>query len=105
MLQSLEGVLLGMLMLRVKRRAVWQSMQALAIHNAMTIMAGASILIISVELSALANFGLLARQRTQVLPFLVMIPCMVVVAARRRKTEPAADGSAPFPAWASASRS
>ena len=28
-------------------------------------------------LSSLANFGLLARQRTQVLPFLFMLICMV----------------------------
>jgi uncharacterized membrane protein len=102
MLQSLEGVFLGMLIL-VKRRSVWHSIKSWR-HNAMTIMVFAAILIISVELASLANFGLLARQRTQVLPFLVMIPCMAKI-SRRRRTEPAPEGSAPFPAWASASRS
>lgn len=102
MLQSLEGVfLLGLF--AVKRRSVWQSIRGWR-RNAMTIMAGAAILVISVELSALANFGLLARQRTQVLPFLVMIPCMVKLAPRRQP-EPAAEGSVPYTAWASASRS
>ncbi|MCA1726344.1 MAG: hypothetical protein LC722_01415 [Actinobacteria bacterium] len=102
MLQSLEGVFL-LSLLGFKRRAAWAAVKTWR-HNAMTIMVAAAILIISVELTALANFGLLARQRTQVLPFLVMVPCMAKV-AKRRKTEPAADRSAPFPAWASASRS
>ncbi len=102
MLQSLEGVMLMGLFV-VKRREVWRAVRRWR-DNAMTIMAGASVLIISVELAALANFGLLARQRTQVLPFLVMIPCMVTI-PRKVKRDPATENTAPFPAWASVSRS
>ena len=101
-LQSLEGVLLLSLFV-VKRREVWRAMRHWR-DNAMTIMASASVLIISVELAALANFGLLARQRTQVLPFLVMIPCMVSL-PRKVKRDPVTENTAPFPAWASVSRS
>ena len=101
-LQSLEGVMLMGLFL-VKRKEVWRAIRSWRV-NAMVIMAAASILIISVELSSLANFGLLARQRTQVLPYLVMFPCMVKL-PRRRKVDPADDGSAPYQAWASVTRS
>jgi hypothetical protein len=44
----------------------------------------------SVILASLPNFGLLARQRTQVLPFLCMLLCMVRRSPRR--------GQAPAPA-------
>jgi hypothetical protein len=101
-LQSLEGVLLLSLFL-LKRREVWRAVATWR-KNAMIVMAFAAVLILSVELSSLANFGLLARQRTQVLPFLVMIPCMVKL-PRRRKVEAVEDGSAPYQAWASVTRS
>lgn len=102
MLQSLEGVfILGLLL--AKRRSVWRAMRSWR-SNAMVVMAAAAVLIISVELASLANFGLLARQRTQVLPYLVMIPCMMR-APRRVKVDPVDDGSAPFQAWASVSAS
>jgi hypothetical protein len=101
-LQSLEGVLLLLLFL-AKRREVWRAMASWR-QNAMIVMAVAAFVIISIELASLANFGLLARQRTQVLPFLVMITCMVKL-PRRQKVEPAEDGSAPYQAWASVTRS
>ena len=56
--------------------------------NGMVILAVGSFLSISVILSALSNFGLLARERTQVLPFLFMLPCMVRVT--RARPQPAA---------------
>ncbi|MEX2458549.1 MAG: hypothetical protein WD770_06145 [Actinomycetota bacterium] len=101
-LQSMEGVLLLLLFL-AKRREVWRALASWR-QNAMIVMAVAAFLIISIELASLANFGLLARQRTQVLPFLVMITCMVKL-PRRQKVEPAEDGSAPYQAWASVTRS
>ena len=73
-------------------------------QNAMIVMAVAAFVIISIELASLANFGLLARQRTQVLPFLVMITCMVKL-PRRQKVDSSEDGSAPYQAWASVTRS
>ena len=45
--------------------------------NGMVFFAALSWFSISVILSSLGNFGLLARQRTQVLPFLFMLICMV----------------------------
>jgi hypothetical protein len=74
-LTSLEGVLLGILILSRRRQILggfrrWRS-------NGMVLFAGAAFLAFSIILASLANFGLLARQRTQVLPFLFMLICMV----------------------------
>jgi hypothetical protein len=72
---ALEGVLIvGLLVSRFREvlRAVaaWRT-------NGMVMLILGSFFGISLILSALPNFGLLARQRTQVLPFLLMIPAMV----------------------------
>jgi hypothetical protein len=74
-LTSLEGVLLGLLILS-RRRQIWRGLGTWR-NNGMVLLAGAAFLAFSVILSSLANFGLLARQRTQVLPFLFMLICMV----------------------------
>jgi hypothetical protein len=63
----------------------------------MVLLAVGSFLSISVILSALGNFGLLARQRTQVLPFLFMLPCMVKIPRRRRLESVPADGVSAAP--------
>jgi len=74
-LTSLEGVLVGVLIVSRRREILrglrqWRS-------NGMVLFAVAAFLGLSVILSSLANFGLLARERTQVLPFLFMLICMV----------------------------
>jgi hypothetical protein len=52
----------------------------------------------SVILASLPNFGLLARQRTQVLPYLFMLLCMVRRPSRRGPApapEPSHDAAVP----------
>ncbi|MDP9243292.1 MAG: hypothetical protein M3O84_08980 [Actinomycetota bacterium] len=84
---AMEGIVLaGVLFLN--RRAIFAGLRHWR-SNGMVILAVGSFLSISVILSALSNFGLLARQRTQVLPFLFMLPCMVRV-SRRQARVPAA---------------
>jgi hypothetical protein len=81
-LTSLEGVLLGLLILS-RRRQIWRGLGQWR-QNGMVLFAGAAFLAFGVILSSLANFGLLARQRTQVLPFLFMLICMVPKPSRTR---------------------
>jgi hypothetical protein len=83
-LTSLEGVVLGMLIL-ARRRQIWRGLRRWR-DNGMVPFAVAAFVAFSVILSSLSNFGLLARQRTQVLPFLFMLICMV---AKPRRTRPA----------------
>src|SRR5262249_12341079 len=71
----LEGVLLGLL-IWFRRREIFRGIRQWR-TNGMVLFAVAGFLGLSVILSSLANFGLLARQRTQVLPFLFMLICMV----------------------------
>src|SRR6266508_4159613 len=98
-LQSLEGVGILMLFL-LKFRAIGRVLRAWR-RNAMTIMVLLSTVFISIVLTSLANFGLLARQRTQVLPFLLMIPCMMVVQSLRPGPKPEEEqADRPVPAWA-----
>jgi hypothetical protein len=85
-LTSLEGVLLGLLIVLRRRQIVrglarWRS-------NGMVLLTAAAFLAFSVILSSLSNFGLLARQRTQVLPFLFMLICMVAKPRRGRFDPP-----------------
>jgi hypothetical protein len=85
---ALEGItLMGILF--VNRRSMLAGLRRWR-TNGMVIMALGAFLSLSVILSVLANFGLLARQRTQVLPFLFMLPCMVKVPRRRREQDGAA---------------
>ena len=62
--------------------------------NGFVVLLVAAFLSMSVILSALGNFGLLARQRTQVLPFLFMLPCMVQALPRGRRAREAAQDEA-----------
>lgn len=82
---SLEGVVLMWLVLRRRRQIVagirtWHT-------NGMVILAFLSWFSFSIILASLPNFGLLARQRTQVLPYLFMLLCMVPRPSRRRGSE------------------
>jgi len=81
-LTALEGVLLGGLIL-IRRRQILRGFRRWR-DNGMVLFALAAFLAFSVILSSLSNFGLLARQRTQVLPFLFMLICMVGKPVRRR---------------------
>jgi hypothetical protein len=95
-LTSLEGVFLALLIL-ARWRQIWRGIRRWR-DNAMVLFASAAFLAFSVILSSLSNFGLLARQRTQVLPFLFMLPCMVrVVRPKRQRAETAARRSALVP--------
>ncbi len=84
-LTSLEGVLLGLLIL-ARRREIFRGLRRWR-SNGMILFALGAFLAFSVILSSLANFGLLARQRTQVLPFLFMLICMVAKPRRQRTGE------------------
>jgi len=80
-LTALEGVLLGALIL-LRRREIWRGFRHWR-DNGMVLFTLAAFLAFSVILSSLSNFGLLARQRTQVLPFMFMLICMVGRPVRR----------------------
>jgi hypothetical protein len=73
-LTSLEGALLFGLIL-VRRRELVRGLRRWR-DNGMVLFALGGFLAFSVILSSLSNFGLLARQRTQVLPFLFMLICL-----------------------------
>jgi hypothetical protein len=78
---SLEGVVLLWLVFRRRHQMIaglraWHS-------NGMVILAFLAWFSFSVILSSLPNFGLLARQRTQALPYLFMLLAMVPRPARR----------------------
>jgi hypothetical protein len=85
---ALEGVFLIAVVLR-RRTQIWQGLATWR-SNGMVITALLTWFSFSVILASLPNFGLLARQRTQVLPFLFMLLCMVRRSPRR--------GTAPAPA-------
>lgn len=72
---SLEGVFL-MLLLLYRRREVFRALRVWR-TNGMIVFVVAAWIGVSMILSSLGNFGLLARQRTQVLPYLLMLPAMI----------------------------
>ena len=78
---ALEGVFLVALIVR-RRSQIWQGLTTWR-SNGMVITALLTWFSFSVILASLPNFGLLARQRTQVLPFLFMLLCMVRRSPRR----------------------
>jgi hypothetical protein len=78
---ALEGVFLIVLVVR-RRSQIWQGLRTWR-TNGMVITALLTWFSFSVILASLPNFGLLARQRTQVLPFLFMLLCMVRRTPRR----------------------
>jgi hypothetical protein len=78
---ALEGVFLIALVVR-RRTQIWQGLATWR-SNGMVITALLTWFSFSVILASLPNFGLLARQRTQVLPFLFMLLCMVRRSPRR----------------------
>jgi hypothetical protein len=85
---SLEGVVLLWLAFR-RRHQVIAGLRAWH-TNGMVILAFLTWFSFSVILSSLPNFGLLARQRTQVLPYLFMLLAMVPRPARRHARRGAA---------------
>jgi hypothetical protein len=82
---ALEGLVLVFLALR-RRSQIWAGLRGWR-RNGAVVFALLSWLSLSVILSSLSNFGLLARQRTQVLPFLFMLLC-AVPRIRRRAPQP-----------------
>jgi hypothetical protein len=85
---GLEGLFL-MALLFHRRREVLRAIGSWR-RNGMIVYVLGSFVGISLILSSLGNFGLLARQRTQVLPFLLMIPAIVKPIRRsRRQRSPA----------------
>ncbi|MBI4259517.1 MAG: glycosyltransferase family 39 protein [Actinobacteria bacterium] len=84
-LTAVEGVfLIGLLSWR--RREVWRGIWSWR-RNGMVLLVVGAFLSLSIILSSLTNFGLLARQRTQVLPYLLMLPCMVRSVRLRREAD------------------
>jgi hypothetical protein len=94
-LTSMEGVLLGLLIV-ARRTQIFRGLRRWR-ANGMVLFSLAAFLAFSVILSSLANFGLLARQRTQVLPFLFMLICMVAKPRRQRpgRWQPSDEAEAP----------
>ena len=82
-LAALEGIGLIAIILW-HRRELWRGLKTWR-TNGMVIFAVLGFLGVSIALSALPNFGLLARQRVQILPFLLMLPTMVAPIARGRR--------------------
>ena len=89
---ALEGVLLIAVVV-LRRSQIWQGLRTWR-TNGMVITALLTWLSFSVILASLPNFGLLARQRTQVLPFLFMLLCMVRRPSRRAAAPERADHAA-----------
>jgi hypothetical protein len=89
---AMEGIALVVILI-ANRRSILAGLRTWR-SNGMVILAVGSFLSISVILSVLANFGLLARQRTQVLPFLFMLPCMVTIRRRRAPERNSITGAA-----------
>ena len=85
-LTALEGVLLAALIV-LRRRQIFRGLRRWR-ENGMVIFTLAAWVAYSVILASLPNFGLLARQRTQVLPFLFMLIAMEAKPSRRRVFEP-----------------
>ncbi|MEX0834398.1 MAG: hypothetical protein WD276_11105 [Actinomycetota bacterium] len=82
---ALEGMLLIVLFL-ARIRELIRGLKMWRV-NGMVIYVCGSFIGVSLLLSSLPNFGLLARQRTQVLPFLLMLPAMLRP-SRNRENEP-----------------
>lgn len=83
---ALEGMLLILLFFSRIRELIrglktWR-------NNGMVIYVSGAFVGVSLILSSLPNFGLLARQRTQVLPFLLMLPAMARPSKRGLSTKP-----------------
>jgi uncharacterized membrane protein len=103
---GLEGLLVMALLLH-RRREVFRALRSWR-KNGMIVYVVGAFIGISLILSSLGNFGLLARQRTQVLPFLLMLPAIVkpVRRAGRRgswvQAAPDAISAPPSPADSSA---
>ncbi|MEX1047834.1 MAG: hypothetical protein WD757_02590 [Actinomycetota bacterium] len=72
---AMEGALLIVLIV-ARAREILRGIKSWR-DNSMVILVLGSFTGISLVLSSLTNYGLLARQRTQVLPFLLMLPAMV----------------------------
>lgn len=85
-LTAVEGVVIGALIV-LRRRQILRGLRRWR-DNGMVLVAVGAWLAYSIILSSLPNFGLLARQRTQVLPFLCMLIAMVAKSPRRRAEQP-----------------
>jgi hypothetical protein len=85
-----EGLLLLALALASARR--FKQLPGLLRHNPYVIVSAVYVLTFVWAFSAISNFGILARQRTQVLPFLFVFLALPAVVERRRgrtRLEPA----------------
>ena len=80
---ALEGVLLAAIILW-RRGAIWRGLKSWR-TNGMVLVVWAAFLANSLILSTLGNFGLLARQRTQVLPFLFMLIALAPMRGKRHQ--------------------
>ena len=76
-LTSVEGLMLIALMLASLRTII--SMPRYSTRLSYLTFAGMYILLFTFVFAALGNFGVLARQRTQMLPFLLVIPALPVL--------------------------
>jgi hypothetical protein len=82
---ALESTLLLCLLL-ARRRGVWQALRHPRRRPYVAFVAVYSLLFV-IAFSSIANFGILARERTQVLPFFLVL---LAIPALRRAPEPAA---------------
>lgn len=84
-LSALEGLLIiGLLVVSWQRLA---SIPGLLRRSPWVAMAVVYVLVAVVAMSAFANFGILARQRVQVLPFLLALLCLPAVVDRVHRSD------------------
>jgi hypothetical protein len=83
-LTAMEGVVL-LAVLVWRRREILRGLARWR-TSGMVLLAVGAWLGLSIILASITNFGLLARQRTQVLPFLFMLPAMVRSVGRSRSS-------------------
>lgn len=89
LIAAAEGILLLGLFVASWRRLL--SFPSLAMRRPFLVFAGAYVMVFAIGFSYLANFGILARQRTQMLPMvmvLLALPVLSTAAPRRRKNRP-----------------
>lgn len=94
-LTSVEGLMLMALMLASLRTVI--SMPRYSTRLSYLTFAGMYILLFTFVFAALGNFGVLARQRTQMLPFLLVIPALPVLSELLSRDQASSEGPTSVP--------
>jgi hypothetical protein len=86
LISAAEGVLLGLLLLTSIRRI--RHLPALAMRRPFLVFVASFVLVFSIAFSFVGNFGILARQRSQMLPAALVVLALPVALMKQRRPEP-----------------